>query len=62
MTRATDTPCSVKTPDGELMESRHDILGAYLTHYQNLLKIKVGKAELEKTAETMVENSSRLYP
>ena len=55
MTRATDTPHSVKTPNGELIESRQDIPGAYLTHYQNPLRIKVGKTELEKTTETMAE-------
>ena len=55
MTRATDNPHSVKTPNCELMKSRQDILGAYLTHYQNLLRIKVGKTELDKTTETMVE-------
>ena len=55
MTRTTDTPHSVKTPNGKLIESRQDILGAYLTHYQNLLSIKVGKSALEKTTETMVE-------
>ena len=55
VTRATDTPHSVKTSNGELMESRQDILGAYLTHYQNLLRTKDGKTELEKTTETMVE-------
>ena len=55
VTRATDIPHSVKAPNGELMESRQDILGAYLTHYQNLLRIKVGKTELEKTTEIMEE-------
>ena len=30
-------------------------VGAYLTHYQNLLRINVGKTELEKTTEAMVE-------
>ena len=55
MTRDTDTSHSVKTSSGKLIESRKDILGAYLTHYQNLLRIKVGKTELEKTTETMVE-------
>ena len=55
MTRATETPHSVKTSNGELMESRQGILGVYRTHYQNLLRIKVGKTELEKTTETMVE-------
>ena len=55
VTRATETPHSVKTSNGELMESRQGILGAYRTHYQNLLRIKVGKTELEKTTETMVE-------
>ena len=54
MTRAIETPHSVKMSNGELMESRQDILGAYLTHHQNLLRIKVGKTELEKTTETMV--------
>ena len=55
MTRATETPHSVKKSNGELMESRQGILGAYRTHYQNLLRIKVGKTELEKITETMVE-------
>ena len=55
VTRATETPHSGKTSNGELMESRQGILGAYRTHYQNLLRIKVGKTELEKTTETMVE-------
>ena len=53
--RAKETPNSVKMSNGELMESRQDILGAYQTHYQNLLRVKVGKTELEKTTETMVE-------
>ena len=56
MTRATDTPYSVKTSNDELMESRQDIFGSCLTHYQNLLRTKVGKTELEKTTETMVED------
>ena len=43
------------TPNGELMESRQDILSAYLTHYQNLLRIKEGKTELEKATETTIE-------
>ena len=55
VTRATETSHSVKTSNGELMESRQGILGAYRTHYQNLLRIKVGKTELKKTTETMVE-------
>ena len=62
VTRTKETPHSVKTSNGELMESRQGILRAYRTHYQNLLRIKVGKTELEKTTETMVENSSRLCP
>ena len=37
------------------MESRQDIPGAYLTHYQNLLRIKGGNTDLEKTTETIVE-------
>ena len=53
--RDTGTPHSVKTSSGKLMESRKDIFGAYLTHYQNLLRIEVGKTESEKTTETRVE-------
>ena len=60
MTRATETPHSVKTSNGELMGSRQGILGSYRTHYQNLLRIKVGKAELEKTTETMVEKQFKV--
>ena len=54
-TNSQDSPHSVKTSNGELMESRQGILGAYRSHYQNLLRIKVGNTELEKTTETMVE-------
>ena len=48
VTRATDTPHTVKTPNGGLMESRQDILGANLTHYQNLFRIKVRKTDWKR--------------